>query len=213
MRVRTVLVRVLSFAIPLTAIGAGIPVLRAEMGSRQARSARTAAQPSLEVAVPSASAPAPAPPAPPPAQKRHAVMEDLFSIWVPPGWSGGEIDNPGIGSGGYDAKRVWRYEDADGRFFVVAVDPDGSDWGYDEFWHYHVKDGAFRIVDVFDDCVHGPDDPFCSRGDGRFDIFVIQQGGGSAIVHGHAYYFMAGHANEERSDGPYREMLESIRPH
>lgn len=193
MRIRTVASRLAAFAFPLAAIAGGIPAIN---GAVRAANRPAANRPAAEPPAPEVRLSDPAP---------EPAREDPFDITLPPGWKGGEVFD-----GGYDAERTWRYEDGDGNFFVVNIDPAGTDFDTDRIWYYAVADGGF-VLDNVHRCT--PGEPMCGAGDGRLDIFGLSvTGEGSARVGDHAWYFHFGNTRTEDATAPWQDLLESVRP-
>ncbi|HEX9697632.1 MAG TPA: hypothetical protein VGB64_15120 [Actinomycetota bacterium] len=140
-----------------------------------------------------------------PATTPMAATAAPFTLELPDGWSGGEI-----GAFDDDAKRSFRYTDEAGRYFVVNIDPAGSEFDADEVWRYRVEDHERFVVTRQERCV--PSEPMCSLGDGAQTIYALWDEGGSARVGGHAYYFRFGDEhNEIGGTRVFRQILESIR--
>jgi len=131
--------------------------------------------------------------------------EREWTIGTPPGWTR-EVITPDA-----DAKKAIRYNGPDGEFFVVAIDPMGSDFAYDALWRYEVRDDGFRIVDRYE-CA-GKDDESCSDGDARYDGYILWKNGEAPKeVGGHTWYFVFGNAKATSVDAAtFEEIAESIR--
>lgn len=146
--------------------------------------------------------PAAAEPALPPAEFESG--REPFLIDLPEGWTGGELETHDE-----DADRAFRYADDIGRYFIVNLDPAGSDFDADEVWRYRVAQDRFEVA-TEDRCV--PGQPTCSLGDGQQTIYAIFQDGGSANVGAHSYYFRFGDTSGEiGGTRVFRQILESIR--
>jgi hypothetical protein len=131
----------------------------------------------------------------------------LFTIRTPASWSAkGPIKDL------YDAALgTYLFEDARGGYFAVNIDPYGSDFSADSVWRYRVSGNAFS-VDPAGDCTPSEEDPFCSVGDRRLDIYAVSAEGGSAEVGGHQYYFAFGDTAAESAErAVFEKILESIR--
>lgn len=127
-----------------------------------------------------------------------------FEIVLPQGWTGGEIDDFDD-----DAERSFRYQDEVGRYFIVNLDPAGSDFDADEVWSYRVDGDRFTVVSERR-CI--PGEPMCSLGDGERTIYAVWDEGGSAEAAGVRWYFRFGdEASEIGGTRVFREILESIR--
>lgn len=133
--------------------------------------------------------------------------EAEWSIAVPSGWTRREVTRDA------DAKKAIRYEGTNGEFFIVALDPTGSDFVSDTLWRYAVKNGdSFEVVE------RTPCDPTtpehsCSLEDARFDAYVIWKGESEPpVVGGHRWYFIFGNARSPTVDlAAFESVLESIR--
>jgi len=153
-----------------------------------------------QVRIPPPVAPAPSAEIP----VRRGADDAPFGIVLPLGWSGGEVEDFED-----DAERSFRYQDEVGRYFVVNLDPMGSDFSADEVWEYGVAGDRF-LVENERRCV--PGEAGCSVGDGERTIFAIWQEGGSAPVGAHTWYFRFGDSSSEiGGTRVFREILESIR--
>lgn len=133
----------------------------------------------------------------------------LFSIRTPAGWTGrGPLQDL------YDAEHgTYFFEDGRGSYFAVNVDPFGSDFGADSVWRFTAAGDTLTVAPA-GDCAPGPDDPFCSVGDKRLDIYVVtaEESYDDSAIRGHYYYFAFGHTSLEDADRDlFRRILESIR--
>jgi hypothetical protein len=150
-----------------------------------------------------AAAPA-AGPTTPPATER-TFEEDEWTIVTPAGWTREVVTRT------VDAKKAVRYQDADGSYVTVAIDPLGSDFGYDALWRYRVTGDGFEIADRYE-CA-GKDDESCSDDDDRYDGYALWKNGAEPPkVGGHTWYFIFGNAKTTTVEpDSFEEILESIR--
>ena len=140
---------------------------------------------------------------PPPSGRTFTEKE--WTIITPVGWTKEDI------SADADAKKAIRYQDADGRYFIVAIDPLGSDFTSDAIWHYKVNGSRFEVADKTE-CA-GTDDESCSDDDARYDGYIMwEDDTGPTKVGGHTWYFIFGNSKSTTVDATtYEEILESIR--
>jgi len=142
---------------------------------------------------------------PDPTPKPQVHTEDEWEITTPPGWTSSDATDA------TDAEKAVRYEAPNGDFFIVAIDPLGSDFIYDALWRYEIGDDRFTVVDRYE-CA-GTDDESCSDDDERFDGYILwEQGSDPEVVGGHTWYFIFGNDGETSVDtDTITEIVESIR--
>lgn len=116
--------------------------------------------------------------------------ESLFSISMPAGWvaAHGKALNA-------DAKQRFYYEDKNGNYFQVNIDPGGSDFAADSDWRYEVNGDGLSIKEEGNFC--GPGDGFCAAGDNKLTIYMLSQSPGTIKINGHDYYFIFGNNIKE----------------
>lgn len=130
--------------------------------------------------------------------------ENEWKIVTPAGWTQKEFTLDA------DAEKAVRYEGPNGEYFIVAIDPLGSDYTYDALWTYKVKGNGFE-VSAKQDCV-GTVEQGCSTDDQRFSGYVMWKTGTSPKkVGGHVWYFQFGNSKSTTIDGSvFEQILESI---
>jgi hypothetical protein len=140
---------------------------------------------------------------PPPA--RVTYDEGEWTIVTPSGWTKRDVTKDA------DAEKAVRYDGPDGEYFIVAIDPLGSDYTFDGLWTYKIKNGRFTVV-AKQDCAGGADQG-CSTDDNRYSGYILWKTGTEPKkVGGHVFYFMFGNANKTTIDGSvFEEIVESIR--
>ena len=112
--------------------------------------------------------------------------EDDWTITTPNGWT------RKVWTDRSDAETAVRYEGPNGEYFIVAIDPLGSDYASDTVWNYKVVDGQFEIVARNDEA----DD-----NDDRYDGILIWKSGTDPVrAGGHVYYFMFGDEDSAEAD-------------
>lgn len=128
--------------------------------------------------------------------------EDNWTIVTPVGWIRTDITKDA------DAKKAIRYAHADGRYVIVAIDPQGSGYESDTVWRYEVKGNRFEIV-TKDDCTGGQG---CSTDDKRYDGYVFSKNTGAPPkVAGHEYYFIFGDTDSTTIDASaFETIIESL---
>jgi hypothetical protein len=131
--------------------------------------------------------------------------ERQWTIATPSGWTR-EVITPDA-----DAEKAIRYNGPNGEYFIVAIDPMGSDYAYDALWRYEARGDRFRIVDRYE-CA-GKDDESCSDGDARYDGYILWKNGEApSQVGGHTWYFVFGNQKTTSVDAAtFEEIAESIR--
>lgn len=139
---------------------------------------------------------------PPPATVTHDDGE--WTIVTPSGWTKKDVTKDA------DAEKAIRYNGPDGEYFIVAIDPLGSDYTFDGLWTYKVKDGRFEVV-AKQDCTGGFDQG-CSTDDDRYSGYIMWKTGTEPKkVGGHVFYFMFGDATKTRVDASvFEAIVESI---
>jgi hypothetical protein len=145
-------------------------------------------------------------PSPSPSPTETTFTEAEWTITTPAGWSGS------VATGSVDAKKAVRYTDASGNYFIVAIDPDGSDFAPDTIWRYVVKGAGFEVVEK-EDCKRGAEPP-CSIDDARYDGYLMWKpvGQKAPMVAGHTWYFIFGNTTMATIDATlFEQIAESIR--
>lgn len=139
----------------------------------------------------------------PPAEETWT--EDEWTVTTPGGWTRSDITDKA------DAEKAVRYRAADGRYFIVAIDPMGSDYAYDALWQYRVTGRGFEVVEKTD-CA-GTKDRACVDDDARFDGWVLWETGTEPVkVGGHVWYFMFGDTDGTSVDAAaFEQIVESVR--
>jgi hypothetical protein len=133
--------------------------------------------------------------------------EAEYSIVTPAGWTRKDVTSNA------DAKKAIRYEYADGSYFIVNMDPMGSDYTYDALWNYTVKGLKFEVVTKHD-CAGTVDEP-CSN-DGRFSGYIMWKTGTTPRkVGGNVFYFQFGNDGKASVDDTevFELILDSITVH
>ena len=132
--------------------------------------------------------------------------EPTFKMTLPAGWKSASY-NEGFRIG--DGAVKYYYEDSNGNFFDVFVDPAGSDFSTDEVWELKKTTHGFNFLSTDGMCSPGPGG-FCAAGDGKLKITLVSRKNGQAdaTLNGHDYYFQAGNMTKE--DGVDREIFKSI---
>lgn len=128
--------------------------------------------------------------------------EDDWTIETPAGWVRTDITKDA------DATKAIRYAGPDGRFVIVAINPQGSDYASDAVWRYQVAGNGFEIVDKTD-CTSGEQ---CSTTDQRYDGYVFAEGSGEPPkVGGNSYYFIFGDTDTATVDAAeFETIIESV---
>ena len=144
-------------------------------------------------------------PSPSPSPTSTAFEEPEWTITTPAGWTREDW------TANADAKKAVRYKDGDGNYFIVAIDPTGSDFNPDETWRYAVKGSGFEVV-TKEDCKGSPDLP-CPTADARYEVYLVSPSGADPPkVGGHAWYFIFGNLNRATTDpAVFEQIAESIR--
>ncbi|MGH2784008.1 MAG: hypothetical protein ACRDJ1_01975 [Actinomycetota bacterium] len=135
-----------------------------------------------------------------PATTTHTETE--WTIVTPAGWT------KEVWTSKTDAEKAIRYSNANGDYFIVAIDPLGSDFSADAIWRYDVKGNVFEVVEKTD-CTG---EELCSTKDQRWDAWALWKSGSDPEkVGGHVYYFVFGNTQKTTVDQPmYEAILESI---
>ncbi|MGH2726436.1 MAG: hypothetical protein ACRDKS_05615 [Actinomycetota bacterium] len=141
---------------------------------------------------------------PPPPPATVTFDDGEWTIVTPAGWTKENVTKT------TDAEKAVRYNGPDGEYFIVAIDPLGSDYTFDGLWTYAVKNGHFKVV-AKQDCTGGADQG-CSTDDNRYSGYVMWKTGTQPKkVGGHVFYFMFGNATKTTVDASMIEgILESI---
>jgi hypothetical protein len=130
--------------------------------------------------------------------------ESEYSIVTPAGWTRKDVTSNA------DARKALRYEYADGSYFIVNMDPLGSDFVYDTLWNYEVKGLKFEVASKHD-CADTVDEP-CGD-DARFSGYIMWKTGTTpAKVGGHTFYFQFGNDKKGSVEDAsiFERILESI---
>lgn len=133
------------------------------------------------------------------APRKVTYREGEWTIDLPDGWT------RKVWTDRSDAKKAVRYEGPSGEYFIVAIDPLGSDYLGDAVWHYRADDGRFEVVAKL---------PGGEKvDDGRYDGMLIWRAGDEPVkVGGHVFYFPFGNAEANTIDAAlFEEIAESIR--
>ncbi len=142
-------------------------------------------------------------PSPSPSPTETTFTEDEWTITTPVGWT------REVATSSVDAKKAVRYQDAEGRYFIVALDPLGSDFASDETWRYEVSGTSFKAAEKTK-CEGGPEQQ-CSSTDQRYDVYVLAKAS-ETKVGGHTWYFILGNAKSTAFDAAlFEQILASIR--
>ncbi len=141
-------------------------------------------------------------PTPTPTETTHDEAE--WTIETPTGWTSEVITDK------TDAKKAVRYTGPNGEYFIVAIDPLGSDFVYDALWRYEVAGNSFEIVERYE-CT-GKDDESCRDDDTRYDAYVLAKGNGDPTkVGGHVWYFIFGNTKATTVDlTMFEDIVESV---
>lgn len=143
-------------------------------------------------------------PTPSPSPTQTTFDETEWTITTPAGWTREDA------TANVDAKKAIRYKDTDGDYFIVAIDPTGSDFAADEVWRYTVSGSAFEVSEK-KKCEGGPEQQ-CSTTDARYDVYLLAQGSDIPEVGGHTWYFIFGNTTATTIDTTaFEEIAESIR--
>lgn len=140
------------------------------------------------------------PPATSPPPTPTTFTEAEWTIVTPAGWTREDATSSA------DAKKAVRYSDAEGNYFMVAIDPLGSGYSYDVLWNYTVKGTSFEIA-TKTECTAG--DEACATTDNRFTGYILWKTGTQPQkVGGHVWYFVFG--NSQRSTVADTSVFEQI---
>jgi hypothetical protein len=144
-------------------------------------------------------------PSPSPSPTGTTFDETEWTITTPAGWTREDATSAA------DAKKAIRYKDSAGNFFMVAIDPTGSDFAADAVWRYAVSGSGFSVTEK-KDCVGGPDQQ-CSTTDARYDGYILSTSGGTPpTVGGHTWYFIFGNTTTTTIDATvFEQIAESVR--
>jgi hypothetical protein len=144
-------------------------------------------------------------PSPSPSPTQTTFDETEWTITTPAGWTREDA------TASVDAKKAVTYKDSDGDYFIVAIDPTGSDFAADEVWRYEVKGSGFDVVEKAK-CTGGPDQQ-CSTTDARYDVYLLWKSGVDIPkVGGHTWYFIFGNTTATTIDATvFEQIAESIR--
>ena len=141
---------------------------------------------------------------PTPSPTSTTFEEAEWTIVTPAGWTKEDVTSDA------DAKRAIRYKGATGEYFIVAIDPTGSDFSSDAVWRYEVKGTGFEVVEKVD-CTGGADQQ-CSTTDARYDAWVLAKSSGTPpTVGGHTWYFIFGDTDSTTIDqAVFEQLVESV---
>lgn len=140
----------------------------------------------------------------PNAPTTRTFVEAEYSIVTPAGWTRKDVTSNA------DAEKAIRYEYTDGSYFIVNMDPLGSDYTYDALWNYTVEGLKFEVSSEHD-CAGTVDEP-CSN-DGKFSGYIMWKTGTTPNkVGGNVFYFQFGNDKEASVDDTavFEQILESI---
>ena len=142
-------------------------------------------------------------PSPSPSPTATTFTEDELTITTPAGWTR-EVVTSSV-----DSKKAVKYAGGDGLYFIVAIDPLGSDFASDETWRYEVSGTSFTVNEKTK-CTGGPDQQ-CSSTDQRYDVYLLAKAS-ETKVGGHTWYFIFGNAKGTSFDAAaFEQIVESIR--
>ncbi|MFY9587397.1 MAG: hypothetical protein WAT66_08085 [Actinomycetota bacterium] len=142
-------------------------------------------------------------PSPSPSPTETTFTEAEFTITTPNGWTRADATSS------VDAKKAVRYSDAAGNYFIVALDPDGSDFAPDAVWRYAVSGSRFTVARK--EACQGP--PPCSTTDPRYDVYLMWEPVNQTApkVAGHTWYFILGNTKSTTIDESlFERIVESI---
>jgi hypothetical protein len=134
-------------------------------------------------------------PTPPPATV--TFNESEYSIVTPNGWTRKDVTSNA------DAEKAIRYEAADGNYFIVNMDPLGSDFTYDALWNYSVSGLKFAVAKKHD-CANTVDEP-CPD-DAKFHGYIMWKTG-TTPAGGHVFYFQFGNSKTASADQAVAEQI------
>jgi hypothetical protein len=136
----------------------------------------------------------------PPPPSTTTFTETSWTVATPAGWTREDITTKA------DAKKAIRYKDSSGNYFIVAIDPLGSDYRYDALWTYAVKGSGFEVVKKVE-CKSTTDEA-CSDKDTRYDGYILwKTGTNPPKVAGHTWYFVFGNATKTTIDASIFEQI------
>ncbi len=140
----------------------------------------------------------------PPPPATVSFDDGEWTIVTPAGWTKENVTKA------TDAEKAVRYHGPDGEYFIVAIDPLGSDYTYDGLWTYGVKNGRFTVV-TKQDCAGGIDQG-CNTDDNRYSGYVMWKTGTTPKkVGGHVWYFMFGNSTKTTVDASvFEAIVESV---
>ena len=143
---------------------------------------------------------------PRPSPTSTTFTEPEWTITTPAGWTKRDVTSEA------DAKKAIRYGAVSGEYFIVHIDPQGSDFRYDTLWRYDVKGSGFEVVDKYE-CKAAPADESCSDDDVRYDGFVLwKTSADPPKLGGHTWYFAFGNLYDTTIDASlFEQIVESIR--
>jgi len=140
---------------------------------------------------------------PPPT--KTTFTESEWTVVTPAGWTRKVV------TAKVDAKKAVRYSSTSGDYFIVAIDPIGSDFNPDTVWRYEVKDFRFEVASKRD-CKNSAGVQ-CPDKDGRYDGYVLWKSGATPQkVGGHTWYFMFGNSKKASVEtSVFEQIVESVR--
>lgn len=120
-----------------------------------------------------------------------SINEAKFQLTLPAGWQAKH--SAALWA---DAKEKFYYEDTQGNYFQVNIDPDGSDFAADAVWRYE-KRSEKTIAIAEESPLCKPDDGFCAAGDNQLTIYMLSESVGEVKLGGHDYYFLLWNTQKE----------------
>ena len=144
-------------------------------------------------------------PPPTPTATASTFAEAEWTIVTPGGWTSEDTTST------VDAKKAIRYSDTTGNYFIVAIDPNGSDFSPDTIWNYAVKGSSFEVVKKTP-CTGGAEAQ-CNTTDQRYDGYLmwtpVKQE--APKVGGHTWYFIFGNTTKTTIDEAlFERIAESV---
>ena len=143
-------------------------------------------------------------PAPDQTATMQTIDEELFSIQLSISWKK-------VPSQENSGKQNFRYEDGNGNYFEVDIDPFGRGVVVDQTWEYDINTTKDGIRIAQENKCDNPNSPFCSINNNRMDILIKDSE--SEPLHNHTYVFFAG--NTQKKSGVdlqiFRDILTSFK--
>lgn len=131
-----------------------------------------------------------------------AVDEEHYSITLPEGWNKVEATQSSAQA------KLYTYQDKNGNYFKVAVDPVGGGFtGNATWWYKPVNDKTFEVTKEIP-C----DGDMCTKNDSKYDVLVKMSDELTyAKVKGHYYSFFAGNTTKASGDNAaYKALVQAI---